>query len=133
MEGMQKRKASPEPPVVEGEVNIEPTQSTKQPAKKQSTEQPAKKQSTKKAKKAEKTAAVDPADEADEPDEPESAGEGGSSSSAAPGKRRRSPPAWAPRGAPGGWMLAQLPRKKDEHGNPLGETEYQNVYWHQGM
>ena len=111
-------------PVVEGEVPIEQTQSTKQPAKKQS---------TKKAKKAEKAAAVDPTDEADEPDEPESAGEGGSSSSAAPGKRRRSPPAWGPRGTPGMWMLAQLPRKKDEHGNPLGETEYQNVYWHQGM
>ena len=120
-------------PVVEGEVHIEPTQSTKQSAKKQSTEQPAKKQSTKKAKKAEKAAAVDPADEADEPDEPESAGEGGSSSTAAPGKRRRSPPAWAPRGVPGGYFVAQLPRKKDEHGNPLGETEYQNVYWHQGM
>ena len=105
-------------PVVEGEVHIEPTQSTKQPAKKQST------------KKAKKAKAEDPADE---PDEPESAGEGGSSSSAAPGKRRRSPPAGAPRGARGGWMLAQRPRKKDEHGNPLGETEYQNVYWHQGM
>ena len=57
-------------PVVEGEGAIEPTQSTKQSAKKQS---------TKKAKKAEKAPAVDPADEADEPDEPESAGEGGSS------------------------------------------------------
>ena len=105
-------------PVVEGEGAIEPTQSTKQPAKKQST------------KKAKKAKAADPADE---PDEPESAGEGGSSSTAAPGKRRRPPPAGAPRGARGGWMLAQAPIKRDEHGNPLGGTEYQNVYWHQGM
>lgn len=96
-------------PVVEGEEAIE---------------QSVKKKSTKKAKTARP---------ADEPDEPESAGEGGSSSTAAPGKRRRPPPAGAPRGARGGWMLAQAPIKRDEHGNPLGGTEYQNVYWHQGM
>ena len=108
-------------PVVEGEGAIEPTQSTKQSAKKQS---------TKKAKKAEKAPAVDPADEADEP---ESAGEGESSSSAAPGKRRRSPPAWAPRGVPGGYFVAQSPRKRDADGNPIGDIEYTDVYWHQGM
>ena len=105
-------------PVVEGEVHIEPTQSTKQPAKKQST------------KKAKKAKAADPADE---PDEPESVGEGGSSSTAAPGKRRRSPPGWAPRGVPGGYFVAQSPRKRDADGNPIGDIEYTDVYWHQGM
>jgi hypothetical protein len=47
-------------------------------------------------------------------------------------KRRRPPPEWAPRGVPGGHFLAQLPRKRDEDGNLL-PTEYQDVYWHQGM
>ena len=58
--------------------------------------------------------------------------EGGSSSSAPPAKKLRAPPEWAPRGAPGGWLLSQAPIKLDEHGNKL-PTEYQNVYWHQGM
>jgi hypothetical protein len=67
---------------------------------------------------------------ADAPDAPAS---GGSRSTAPVVKRRRPPPAWAPRGAPGGYFLAQLPRNTDEDGNPIGDVQYQDVYWHQGM
>jgi hypothetical protein len=47
-------------------------------------------------------------------------------------KKRRPPPEWAPRGAPGGWFTAQYPIKYDADGNRL-PTEYQEVYWHQGI
>jgi len=61
------------------------------------------------------------------PDEPETDGE--------PRRRKRQGrpiPAWAPRDVPGAHFTAQLPRKYDEDGNLL-PTEYQDVYWHQGM
>jgi hypothetical protein len=48
-----------------------------------------------------------------------------------PEPKRRPPPAWAPRGAPGGWFVAQSP-PFDKDGNKI-EVKYNNVYWHQGM
>jgi hypothetical protein len=62
------------------------------------------------------------------PDEPES--------DAAPRRMKRQGrpiPAWAPRGVPGAYFTAQLPREYDEDGKPIGAIEYQDVYWHQGM
>jgi hypothetical protein len=56
----------------------------------------------------------------------------GNTSTAPVVKKRRPPPEWAPRGAPGGHFLAQFPIKYDADGNRL-PTEYQEVYWHQGM
>ena len=41
-------------------------------------------------------------------------------------------PAGVPRSVPGGWMLAQAPRKPDADGN-LPEIEYTKVFVHQGM
>ena len=38
------------------------------------------------------------------------------------------PPAGVPRGCPGGWMLAQAPRKYDADGNPIGAIEYSQCY-----
>jgi hypothetical protein len=71
-----------------------------------------------------------PAEEAKKGKEP-SAGEGGRSTAAVV-KRRLPPPAWAPRGVPGGHFLAQFPIEYDADGNKL-PTKYQEVYWHQGM
>jgi hypothetical protein len=68
---------------------------------------------------------------ADSTHEAKSANEG-NRSTAPVVKRRRPPPEWAPRGAPGGHFLAQFPPKYDADGNRL-PTEYQEVYWHQGM
>jgi hypothetical protein len=60
-----------------------------------------------------------------------STGEGGRSTAPVV-KRRRPPPAWAPRGVPGGHFVAQFPIEYDADGNQL-PTKYQDVYWHQGM
>ena len=42
--------------------------------------------------------------------------------------KQRPPPAGVPRGARGGWMLAQHPRKYDEDGNPIGDVQYSECY-----
>jgi hypothetical protein len=89
--------------------------------------------SAKKAKQAKEPdpAADDKGKQAKEPDppadEPASAGEPRRTK-----RHGRFVGAWAPRGVPGAHFTAQLPRKYDEDGNLL-PTEYQDVYWHQGM
>ena len=42
--------------------------------------------------------------------------------------KQRPPPAGVRRGGPGGWMLAQAPRKADQDGNPIGAIEYSECY-----
>ena len=42
--------------------------------------------------------------------------------------KQRPPPSGVPRGGPGGWMLAQAPRKYDEDGEPIGAIEYSQCY-----
>jgi hypothetical protein len=42
--------------------------------------------------------------------------------------KQRPPPAGVRRGGPGGWMLAQAPRKPDQDGNPIGAIEYSECY-----
>jgi hypothetical protein len=42
--------------------------------------------------------------------------------------KQRPPPAGVRRGGPGGWMLAQAPRKYDQDGKPIGAIEYSEVY-----
>jgi hypothetical protein len=91
-----------------------------------------KKEASKTAKKAKKAKQADPpADDkgkqAKEPDPPPDKDK----EAKKPEPKRRAPPAWAPRGAPGGWFVSQSP-PFDKDGNKI-EVKYTDVYWHQGM
>jgi hypothetical protein len=43
-------------------------------------------------------------------------------------RKQHPPPAGVRRGGPGGWTLSEAPRKKDEHGKPIGAAVYSPVY-----
>jgi hypothetical protein len=79
------------------------------------------------AEPAKETSSAKKDKERKEPDAPDDA------KTAKEAKRpRNTPPAWAPRGVPGGHFVAQFPIEYDADGNQV-PTKYQNVYWHQGM